>query len=76
MSKMDARKRVDSLHFYYDGFVDDEVEPISSIDPFALVHDRKPDLPKNRNAPERELVSEAVFIRRLEQSRTESAMHF
>ncbi len=71
---MEARKRLDRLHFDDDSLVDQKIEPIAEFEPKAFVHDRQRQLPVHCMATPLELMSETLLVDRLQEPRSERPM--
>ena len=62
------------LDLDHDCIVDEQVETISRLDPYALVLDRDLNLGPERDLPKAELDNQASFVCRLQQARPERTM--
>ena len=73
---MDRRQCVDRLDLDHDEMIDQKVEPQADIQTNVAVGDRHANLPLYPKSPSSEFFRETGFIDRLQQARSQKAMHF
>jgi len=72
MNRMD---RLDAFHLDNDEGLDDQVDPVSQLDPFVVVNHRQPDLAGDSQAAFAQFMSKASLISALQQPRSEQRMN-
>ena len=72
---MQRQQPLDGLQLKDDTIVDQDIDPVTAIEIHTGVTYRKSNLKPKRNLIQRQLASQALFIRRLEQPRSKSPMN-
>jgi hypothetical protein len=72
---VDRQEPVDALDFHDEGVIDDQVEPIAAVERRALLLERQGPLALELEPEEREFVSYAMLVGRLEQPRPQVSVH-
>lgn len=73
---MDWKHMLQTLNFKNQHILDNQVEPIATIQLDAFVIDREWQLSLKRNSPQVQFVAKALLVGRLQQARTERTMYF
>ena len=73
---MDGHQPIYRFQFDQQLPVDDEIDPIATVEADILIDDRQRYLPPEGQLIFRQLVGQTLLIDRLKQARAERAMHF
>ena len=75
MGLVHRQKPLDGLDLHDEALAEHAVETVAAVEPGTLVHNRDGTLTFKRQAAQRELMGQALFVRGLEQPRSEMAVH-